>query len=128
MEPGGSMPHSQRLSSNPHPELNQPSWELECWIHYSYWTGQFVHKSFNYLTFILKDVKQNVIRIGGNTIHIISFFQVKTPGIKHYDEISNAKSRNRCFASAFRNFVLRPYPCLFVLGYRWIRWANQELL
>ena len=24
MEPGGSMPHSQGLSNNPYPELNQP--------------------------------------------------------------------------------------------------------
>ena len=25
MEPGGSMPHSQGLSNNPYPELNQPN-------------------------------------------------------------------------------------------------------
>ena len=26
MEPGGSMPHSQGLSNNPYPELNQPNY------------------------------------------------------------------------------------------------------
>ena len=26
MEPGGSMPHSQGLSINPYPELNQPNY------------------------------------------------------------------------------------------------------
>ena len=25
MEPGGSMPHSQRFSNNPYPEANQPN-------------------------------------------------------------------------------------------------------
>ena len=26
MKPGGSMPHSQGLSNNPYPELNQPNY------------------------------------------------------------------------------------------------------
>ena len=28
MEPGGSMPHSQGLSNNPYPELNQPNLDV----------------------------------------------------------------------------------------------------
>jgi hypothetical protein len=32
MEPGGSMPHSQRLSNNPYPEPNQPITRIDTYL------------------------------------------------------------------------------------------------
>ena len=48
MEPGGSMPHSQGLSNNPYPELNQPNYPhwYKLW---SSWLRSLLHSPFSSL-------------------------------------------------------------------------------